>query len=170
MGVPTVRRYITLFSQQEFYSLLSRQSLPSGKSIDELILIPYMSRVLILSGERTPSFRFTPLKYLFKDRQIHFYTLPSLDPVPNIKPLRHVETFAVDQHHLSRVPPTVHDIPSKLQPVDFCVIKRNAIALYSLYEERLVYSRVGPSRLDEITVIMTEHCLYRKSHSNPELS
>ncbi|KAH0835954.1 hypothetical protein J3R83DRAFT_9880 [Lanmaoa asiatica] len=109
------------------YSLLSRQSFPNGKPIDELVLIPYMSRVLILS-----------------DRQIHFYTLPSLDPVSNIKPIRHVETLAVDQHHLVRVPPTVHDIQSKLQPVDFCVIKRNAIALFSLYEERLVYSREIP--------------------------
>ncbi|KAG6377514.1 hypothetical protein JVT61DRAFT_15322 [Boletus reticuloceps] len=90
---------------QESYSLLSRQSLPNGKPIDELVLVPYMSRVLILS-----------------DRQIHFYTLPSLDPVPNIKPIRHVETFAVD----------------------FCVIKRNSIALHSLYEDRLVYSREIP--------------------------
>ncbi|KAF8137395.1 hypothetical protein EV363DRAFT_1317857 [Boletus edulis] len=111
-------------TKQESYSLLSRQSLPNGKPIDELVLIPYMSRVLILS-----------------DRQIHFYTLPSLDPVPNIKPIRHVETFAVDQQHLSRAMPAVHDI---LQPVDFSVIKRNSITLHSLYEERLVYSREIP--------------------------
>lgn len=75
--------------------------------------------------------------------------------MPNVKPIRHVETFAVDQHHLSRVTPTVHDIPSKLQPVDFCVIKRNAIALYSLYEDRLVYSRVGLGPLDENTMTLT---------------
>ncbi|KAI9567481.1 hypothetical protein HD554DRAFT_2192701 [Boletus coccyginus] len=114
-------------TKQESYSLLSRQSLPNGKPIDELVLIPYMSRMLILS-----------------DRQVHFYTLPSLDPAPNIKPIRHVEIFAVDQHHLLRVAPTVLDSQSKLQPVDFCVIKRNTIALYSLYEERLVYSREIP--------------------------
>ncbi|KAF8842967.1 hypothetical protein BDN67DRAFT_1032330 [Paxillus ammoniavirescens] len=106
------------------YTLLSRQSLPNAKPIEELILIPYLSRVLILT-----------------DRQIHFYTLPSLDPVPNIKPIRHVEAFAVDQQHLLRAMPSLHDIPTKLQPVDFCVIKRSSIALYSLYEERLAYSR-----------------------------
>lgn len=44
---------VVLRPQQESYTLLSRQSLPSGKPIDELVLIPYMSRVLILSGKRT---------------------------------------------------------------------------------------------------------------------
>ncbi|KIJ61532.1 hypothetical protein HYDPIDRAFT_176932 [Hydnomerulius pinastri MD-312] len=111
----------------ESYSLLSRQSLPNGKPIDELVLIPYLSRVLILS-----------------DRQIHFYTLPSLDPVPNIKPIRHVETFAVDHQHLMRPAPLTHDPSVKLQSVDLCVIKRSAIALYSLSEERLAYSREIP--------------------------
>ncbi|KAF9225922.1 hypothetical protein BS17DRAFT_777879 [Gyrodon lividus] len=110
--------------QLESYTLLSRQSLPNGKPIDDLILIPYLSRVLILS-----------------DRQIHFYILPSLDPVPNINPIRHVETFAVDQQHLLKTAPPVHDIPTKLQPVDFCVIKRNCVALFSLHEERLTFSR-----------------------------
>ncbi|KAF9239787.1 hypothetical protein BU15DRAFT_46304 [Melanogaster broomeanus] len=114
-------------TELESYTLLSRQSLPNGKPIDELILIPYLSRVLILS-----------------DRQIHFYTLPSLDPVPSIKPIRHVETFAVDQQHLLRTAPPVHDVSTKLLPVDFCVIKRNSIALFSLYEERLAYSREIP--------------------------
>jgi len=81
---------------------------------------------------------------IFSDRQIHIYLLPSLDPVPNIKPLRHVELLAVDQLHLSRATPTTHDTSSKLPPVDFCVIKRSAIALYSLHEERLVLSREIP--------------------------
>ena len=164
--MPAARCHLVL-PQQESYSLLSRQSLPNAKPIDELVLIPYLSRVLILSGKLTflLSHSASPL-ISFKDRQIHFYTLPSLDPVPNTKPIRHVETFAVDQHHLLRVAPTMHDIPSKLQPVDFCVIKRNAIALYSLYEDRLVYSRVRSSRLDEIQMI-TDLC--RKFRSNREL-
>jgi hypothetical protein len=44
--------HVALRPQQEAYSLLSRQSLPNAKPIDELVLIPYMSRVLILSGTR----------------------------------------------------------------------------------------------------------------------
>ncbi|KAG9313500.1 hypothetical protein JVU11DRAFT_5826 [Chiua virens] len=131
-------------TKQESYSLISRQSLPNGKPVDELVLIPYMSRMLILCGKWTLIFHSGTTKDGNEDRQIYFYTLPSLDPVPNIKPIRHVETFAVDQHHLSRFAPTVHDIPGKLQPVDFCVIKRSAIALYSLSEERLIYSREIP--------------------------
>lgn len=162
--------YITPFLQQESYSLLSRQSLPSGKPIDELVLIPYMSRMLILSGKQTLLSHSTPPKDTFKDRQIHFYTLPSLDPVPNIKPIRHVETLVVDQHHLLRAPPTVHDIANKLQPLDFCVMKRSAIAIYSLYEERLVYSRVSSSRFRGIPVTVMKPCLFRKFRFNPELS
>jgi hypothetical protein len=78
----------------------------------------------------------------YQDRQIHFYTLPSLDPVPPniIKPIRNVVTFAVDHQHLKRPPPSLSD-PSAIKPIDFCVIKRSNIALYSL-RERLVYRAV----------------------------
>ncbi|KAH7886865.1 hypothetical protein F5I97DRAFT_1808164 [Phlebopus sp. FC_14] len=114
-------------SQLESYTLQSRQSLSNGKRIDDLVLIPYLSRILILC-----------------DRQVHFYTLPSLDPVPNIKPIRNVETLAVDHQHLLRPIPSAHDPSTRLQPLEFCVIKRNAIALFSLSEERLAYSREIP--------------------------
>ncbi|KAI6040879.1 hypothetical protein EDC04DRAFT_2566357 [Pisolithus marmoratus] len=110
----------------ESYTLSSRQNLPSGKPIDELVLIPSLSRALILS-----------------DRQIHIYTIPSLDPLPNLKPIRNVEAFAVDHQQLLRPPPSPNDPPARLTPVDFCVIKRAAIALFSLSEERLVYFKAS---------------------------
>lgn len=80
------------------------------------------------------------------DHQIHFYTLPTLDMVPfNIlKPIRNVITFAVDEQHIRRPPPpTASDIvvPIEPLPVDFCVIKRNAIVLFSL-RERLFFHKV----------------------------
>jgi len=59
--VPTASCHVALCPQQESYSLLSRQSLPNGKPIDELVLIPYMSRMLILSGKRTLLSHWTPL-------------------------------------------------------------------------------------------------------------
>lgn len=112
---------------QESYTLSSRQNLPSGKPIDELVLIPSLSRALILS-----------------DRQIHIYTIPSLDPLPGAKPIRNVETFAVDHQHLLRPPPSPNDPPTRALPADFCVIKRTAIALFSISEERLMYFKEVP--------------------------
>ncbi|KAF5389636.1 hypothetical protein D9757_004156 [Collybiopsis confluens] len=83
----------------ESYTILSRQSLPNDKPVEEIALLPSISRALVLS-----------------DNQIHFYTLPSLDVVTGIKPIRHVVTFAVDQRFLSRSPSSGHqktepDIP-----------------------------------------------------------
>ncbi|CAA7270193.1 unnamed protein product [Cyclocybe aegerita] len=111
----------------ESYTILSRQSVPGEKPVDEIVLIPSLSRALVLS-----------------DHQIHFYTIPSLDPYP-IKPIRHAITFAVDDHHLKRpspssAPPGV-SIP--IDPVDFCVIKRNSIAMYVL-KDRLIYQKEIP--------------------------
>lgn len=40
------------------------------------------------------------------DHQIYLYTVPSLDPFL-IKPIRHVVTFAVDDQHLKRPPPSL---------------------------------------------------------------
>ncbi|KAH7919306.1 hypothetical protein BV22DRAFT_1199569 [Leucogyrophana mollusca] len=113
-------------SKLESYSLLSRQSLPNEKAINEIVLVPYLSRALILC-----------------DHQIHFYTLPSLDPVPNVKPIRNVVTFAVDQQHLQRPAPSFAEPSTKLSPVEFCVIKRSSIALYSL-QDRLFYQKEIP--------------------------
>ncbi|KAG0702061.1 CNH domain-containing protein [Suillus ampliporus] len=121
------------------YALLSQQSIPSGKQIDELILVPCIAKALILC-----------------DRQVHIYTLPSLDLVPNIKPIRHVEALAVDHHHLqrpaatsltTRATSTSTNFPTergKNDAIDLCVIKRSTIAMYSLGEEKLTYAREIP--------------------------
>ncbi|KAF7325882.1 CNH domain-containing protein [Mycena kentingensis (nom. inval.)] len=110
----------------ESYSEISRQSL--DKAIEEIVLIPSIFRALV-----------------FSDRQIHFYTLPALDVVPAniIKPIRHVVTFAVDQAQLKRPAPPLSAPISSQEPVDFCVIKRSAIAMYSL-RDRLFYQKEIP--------------------------
>ncbi|KAI0659895.1 hypothetical protein C8Q70DRAFT_1053706 [Cubamyces menziesii] len=113
---------------QETYTLLSRQSIPNEKPIDEIVLAPSISRALVLS-----------------DHQIHFYTLPALDVVSHnvIKPIRNVVTFAVDEQHLRRPPQLANDIPVPVDPIEFCVVKRSAISLYSL-RERLFFQKEIP--------------------------
>ena len=39
-----------IFHQIESYSLLSRQSMPNEKPVDEIVLVPSIARALILSG------------------------------------------------------------------------------------------------------------------------
>jgi len=76
------------------------------------------------------------------DSRLYFYTIPSLDPVPSnvLQPVRHVVTFTVDHRHLTRPPPAnTAPVP---QPVDLCIVKRNALSLYSL-REKLFYQKVS---------------------------
>ena len=75
------------------------------------------------------------------DHQVHFYTVPSLDPFP-IKPIRHVVTFAVDDQHLKRPPPSAQGVRLPVEPVDFCIVKRSSLAMYSL-KDRLSYLKVS---------------------------
>ncbi|KZP16915.1 hypothetical protein FIBSPDRAFT_747884 [Athelia psychrophila] len=113
----------------ESYCLLSRQVVPGGKPIDEIVLVPCASKALVLC-----------------DRQIHFYTTPSLDPIPAIKPVRNVIAFAVDHQHLSRPVPSASDPPANIAPVEFCVIKRSNVALYMLHcrADKLIYQKDMP--------------------------
>jgi vacuolar protein sorting-associated protein 3 len=135
-----------MFSQLESYSLLSRQSMPNEKPIDEIVLVPSIARALILSGTSLLCCREASLNSTdhpsFLDHQVHFYTLPSLDPVPwnIIKPIRNVITIAVDHQHLQR-PPSLSDPSSAVAPIEFCIIKRSNIALYSL-RDKLLYQKV----------------------------
>ncbi|KAJ6473549.1 hypothetical protein C8R47DRAFT_1144794 [Mycena vitilis] len=113
----------------EAYSIISRQSVPNDKPVDEIVLLPSISRALVLS-----------------DHQIHFYTLPALDAVPQhiMKPIRHVVAFAVDQNHLKRPAPSL-SAPAALEQlqVDLCVVKRSAISMYGL-RDRLYYQKEIP--------------------------
>ncbi|KAH9916956.1 uncharacterized protein BXZ73DRAFT_53520 [Epithele typhae] len=110
------------------YTLLSRQTVLNDKPIDDIVLAPSISRALVLT-----------------DRQIHFYTLPSLDMVPHtaIKPVRNVIAFAVDEQHLKRPPQFANEIPLPVEPIEFCVVKRGNISLYSL-RERLFFQKEIP--------------------------
>ncbi|GLB42247.1 putative CNH domain containing protein [Lyophyllum shimeji] len=114
-------------NQLESYSVLSRQTVPNEKPVDEIVLVPCLSRAFILS-----------------DRTLHFYTLPSLDPVSLniVKPIRHVVTFAVDHNDLKRPPPPIAT-PTLQAEVSFCIIKRTGIAMYVM-RERLSFLKEIP--------------------------
>ncbi|KAL0959675.1 hypothetical protein HGRIS_011374 [Hohenbuehelia grisea] len=135
-------------NQLEAYRVLSQQSLPNGKPIDEIVLIPSISRALVLS-----------------DRQIHFYTLPSLDPVPHtlIKPIRNVVTFAVDEQHLNRPDPSLLNPGAPVEDVEFCVIKRNNVALFRL-REKLFYQKEIPFQQGAVVARRFGHTLCLADH------
>lgn len=105
----------------ESYTILSRYSITQGKPIDNIVILPSLFRLLVQS-----------------DRQIHFFTLPSLDPITNIKPIRNVLTFAVDHRHLQRPPIIINE------SVEFSVIKRSGIAMFSLRNDKLSYQKEIP--------------------------
>ncbi|KAK0458912.1 uncharacterized protein EV420DRAFT_1620557 [Desarmillaria tabescens] len=109
----------------ESYKVLSRQTLPNNKAVDEIVLLPCLSRALILS-----------------DNQIHFFTIPSLDAIA-IKPIRHVVTFAVDHQHLSRPAASPSTPTHLLEPVEFTVIKRSSLLMYAL-RDKLLYIKEIP--------------------------
>ncbi|KAF8069012.1 hypothetical protein FPV67DRAFT_1761709 [Lyophyllum atratum] len=111
----------------ESYSILSRQTVPNEKPVDKIVLIPCLSRAFILS-----------------DRTVHFYTLPSLDPVSlnTVKPIRHAVTFAVDHRDLIRPPPSMSG-PTVPVEANFCIIKRTGIAMYVM-RERLSFLKEIP--------------------------
>lgn len=112
----------------ESYVIVSRQIVPGERPIDSIVLVPSISRALVQS-----------------DRQVHFYTLPSLEP-HSVKPIRNVITFAVDEQQVRRPPPSLNSAlgyTTVPDPVDLCAIKRNGIAMFSL-KDRLFYSREIP--------------------------
>ena len=82
-----------------------------------------------------------------KDRQLFFYTLPALDMIPSnvIKPIRHVVAIAVDEQHLRRPAPRI-DAQQQGEPVDFCVIRRSAISLFTL-RDKLWFQKARSSSL-----------------------
>ncbi|KAI0344930.1 hypothetical protein BDW22DRAFT_1353743 [Trametopsis cervina] len=106
------------------YTLQSRQDVPSGKTIDDIVLTPSISRALVLS-----------------DRNIFIYTLPALDLV-QIQPMRNVVAFAVDEQHLRR-PLTKPEAVQYTEPIELCVLKRTSISLYSL-REKLIFQKDIP--------------------------
>lgn len=94
------------------------QTIPGPKPVADLVLLPSLARLLVLA-----------------DHQLFVYALPALDAV-NIKPIRNVLAFAVDHRHLQRPPVLVSE------PVEFSVIKRSGIAMFSLRNDKLFYQKV----------------------------
>jgi hypothetical protein len=72
------------------------------------------------------------------DGQLHFFTLPELNILP-IQPIRNVQAIAVDQQALTR--PFLHAPIHTVEAVDFCVIKKTGLGLFSL-REKLVFHKV----------------------------
>ncbi|KAN0136306.1 hypothetical protein V8E53_005911 [Lactarius tabidus] len=126
-------------NQPVSYALVSRQTLPTGKPIEEIVLTPSISRA-----------------FVFSDRQIFLYIIPSLEPVPGIKPIRNVMCFAVDHRHIVR--PSLPDSSAPVLPVDFCVVKRSGVALYSL-REQLLYHKEIPLQGGAFLARRIGHCL-----------
>jgi hypothetical protein len=127
-------------TQPESYTLVTRQVLPTGKAVDEIVLTPSISKALALSGKNVHD----TLPYASDfgvDRQIFFFVIPSLELVAGIKPIRNVMAFAVDHRHIVRPIPSM-DSPMPFLPIDFSVVKRSGIVLYSL-RESLKYIKVG---------------------------
>ena len=70
--------------------------------------------------------------------QLHFFTLPELDILP-ILPIRNVQAVTVDQQAFAR--PFLHAQIHTVEAVDFCVIKKTGLGLFSL-REKLVSHKV----------------------------
>ena len=84
---------------------------------------------------------FANLAVLFNpDGQLHFFTLPELNILP-IPPIRNVEAITVDQRALTRAPldTPIHTV----EAVDFCVIKKTGLGLFSLREKLTFYKVVN---------------------------
>jgi len=102
------------------------------------------------------------------ERQVFFFIIPSLELISSIKPIRNVMAFAVDHQHIVRPAPSVDSLIPVL-PVDFCVVKRTGIVLYSL-RESLSWVKVGSSSFCVPTVYILCDCRtyhYRVGHSSP---
>jgi len=110
-------------NQVETHSILGTQALPTPKPIEEIILVPCVARILALS-----------------DGQLHFFTLPELN-ILAIPPIRNVQAVTVDQQALSR--PFLHAPIHTVEAVDFCVIKKTGLGLFSL-REKLVFHKDFP--------------------------
>ncbi|KAF9648447.1 hypothetical protein BDM02DRAFT_3180162 [Thelephora ganbajun] len=105
--------------QIETHSILGTQALPTPKPIEEIILVPCVARILVLS-----------------DGQLHFFTLPELDILP-IPPIRNVQAVTVDQQALTRS--FLHAPLHTVEAVDFCVTKKTGLGLFSLREKLVLH-------------------------------
>ncbi|KAJ7158395.1 hypothetical protein C8R43DRAFT_1087068 [Mycena crocata] len=127
----------------EAYSIISRQSVPNDKSVDEIVLLPSISRALVLS-----------------DHQIHFYNPPGARCCTSTCNKAHPQRryLAVDQNHLKRPTPPPSAPLSSLEAIDLCVIKRSSIAMYGL-RDRLFYQKEIPLPNGAVLARRSGQCL-----------
>ena len=97
------------------------------------------------------------------DGQLHFFTLPELN-VLAIPPIRNAQAVTVDQQALSR--PSLHAPLHTIEPVDFCVIKKTGLGLFSLREKLVVHKVIRNSTLTE-RVFNTLDRIFRWSVVDP---
>ncbi|KAG9013429.1 hypothetical protein FRB90_006050 [Tulasnella sp. 427] len=97
------------------YSIASLQTVPGGKAIEKIALVPALNKALVLSGG-----------------VIHFYTFPALDPLPAsiISPLRGATEFAIDE---TAVQVCNNAAPNQnIPPIRLCVVRRRVVVVYAL--------------------------------------
>ncbi|KAF9519333.1 hypothetical protein BS47DRAFT_1288489 [Hydnum rufescens UP504] len=115
-------------STGDAYSITSRQAVPNKRSIDNIVLIPSISKALVQAGGL-----------------IYFYTLPTLELVQqSLGPIRGVITFTLDDADAKKdlyVPPkpptnsapwTGSSSRTPADTVSLCIIRDRHIALYNL--------------------------------------
>ncbi|KAG9075876.1 hypothetical protein FS749_012417 [Ceratobasidium sp. UAMH 11750] len=109
------------------YHVTARQVLASRKPIEQIAPIPCVAKILVFSAGT-----------------IHFYTLPTLDPIPQalIQSMTRTLAFAVDEQAM-RLPLHQGPFDAKLEPVGFCVFTRNQMRLFTL-RERLFHLKDVP--------------------------
>lgn len=109
-----------------------------NKGVEEIIVLPSISRALVLCGTCTNTSSLSSQPSISLDHTVHFYVLPALDPVPqqSIRPIRGVLALAVDELYL-RPGTSLYEH----EPVEFSVVKKSTIMQYGL-KERLVMQRV----------------------------
>ncbi|KAG8695896.1 hypothetical protein FRC09_008865 [Ceratobasidium sp. 395] len=109
------------------YHVTARQVLASRKPIEQIALIPCIAKLLVFSAST-----------------IHFYTLPTLDPVPQalIQSMTRTLGFAVDEQAM-RLPFYQGPFDARVEPVGFCVFTRSQIRLFTL-RERLFHIKDVP--------------------------
>ncbi|GJJ14976.1 hypothetical protein Clacol_009246 [Clathrus columnatus] len=110
----------SLVDPPEGYQLLTHQSLPSNKPIEQIYIAASVEQVLVLS-----------------DSQVYFFSFPNLEPSTEINPIRHVAMFTLDETQRRQTP----DRRPRPQEARLCILKRNAINLYTLSARRLQFRK-----------------------------
>ncbi|QRV91636.1 vacuolar protein-sorting-associated protein 39 [Ceratobasidium sp. AG-Ba] len=112
---------------EDSYHVTARQVLASRKPIDQIALVPSVAKLLVFSAGT-----------------IHFYMLPTLDPIPQalIQSMTRTLMFAVDEQAM-RLPFNQGPFDAKVEPVGFCVFTRSQMRLFTL-RERLFHLKDVP--------------------------